>query len=87
MLGVGILLGFWLAALLHEQLVSLWLLLTYGLIVFALGTQAAIMIPWQLRATELIRQGGQVSRQPIIVVLAVLSVVYASIAGLMIMRP
>jgi hypothetical protein len=87
MLGVGALLGFWLAALLHQQLGSRWLLLTYGLIVLALGTQAAIMIPWQARATEVVSQGALVSRRPIAIVLSVLSAAYVSIAGLMLIRP
>jgi hypothetical protein len=87
MLGMGTLLGFWLAALLHEQLLSLWLFLTYGLIIFALGTQAAIMIPWQVRARELIRQGAPISRRPIMIVLSALSLAYISIASLMILRP
>jgi hypothetical protein len=87
MLGMGTLLGFWLAALLHEQLLSLWLFLTYGLIIYALGTQAAIMIPWQVRARELIRQGAPISRRPIMIVLSALSLAYISIASLMILRP
>jgi hypothetical protein len=87
MLGVGVLLGFLIGALLHEQFTSFWLLLTYGLIVLALGTQAAIMIPWQLRATEILRQGGRVLTPPIVVVLSVLSVAYVSIAALMVVRP
>jgi hypothetical protein len=87
MLGVGALLGFWLAALLQEPLGSRWLLLTYGLIVLSLGTQAAIMIPWQVRATELVPQGVPVSHQPIAIVLSVLLAAYVSIAGLMLIRP
>jgi hypothetical protein len=87
MLGVGALLGFWLAALLQEPLGSRWLLLTYGFIVLSLGTQAAIMIPWQVRATERVPQGVVVSRQPVAIVLSVLLAAYVSIAGLMLIRP
>jgi hypothetical protein len=87
MLGAGVLLGFWAAALFRVPLTSLWLLLTYVLIVLALATQAAIMIPWQLRATEILQQGSRVSTRSVVVVLSVLSVVYVAIAGLMVVRP
>lgn len=87
MLGLGVLIGFWVAVLFHESMASFWLLVTYGLIVLALGTQAAIMIPWQLRATEILRQGKRVTTRPIVAVLSTLSVAYVSIAALMVVRP
>jgi hypothetical protein len=86
LLGLGLLLGFWLATIVGVGLGSLWLLWTYGLIVVALGAQAAIMIPWQLRAEGVVRNGGQVSLRPIASVLAVFSIAYVSIVALMVLR-
>lgn len=86
-LGIGLLLGFWLASVAGVPLVTPWLIVTYALIVLALGTQAAIMVPWQLRAESIIAQGGQVSVRPIIAVLSVFCFVYVSIVGLMLVRP
>ena len=52
LLGVGALIGFGLAAVTHQPLLSSWLVATYVLIILALGTQAAIMVPWQLRSNH-----------------------------------
>jgi hypothetical protein len=86
-LGAGVLLGLWLAGVTHAGFAALWLLGTYGLIVVALGTQAAIMIPWQLRAQRASADGASVSRRPIILVLSIFSVAYVSIVSLMILKP
>lgn len=87
LLGLGVLCGFWLATVVHAPLGTRWLLATYVLIVLALGTQATIMVPWQLRADRSLAQGVGVSTRPIIVVLVIFSVAYASNLMLMLLRP
>lgn len=87
LLGIGALLGFWLAAITHVPLVSPWLIAAYALFVVALGTQAAIMVPWQLRANRSLARGESVSARPVIVVIVVLSLTYGSVLSLMLLRP
>jgi hypothetical protein len=85
-LGIGALLGFGLAGVMHVPLGSSGLIATYALIVLALGVQAAVMIPWQVRANVILTSGGSVPMRPVIVVLTVLSVGYATILSLMVLR-
>ncbi|MGA8475428.1 MAG: hypothetical protein WB681_10180 [Candidatus Cybelea sp.] len=86
-LGIGVLLGLWLVGVTHVGFAALWLLVTYGFIIVALGAQAAIMIPWQLRAQRASAEGASVSGRPIILVLSVFAVAYMSIISLMILKP
>lgn len=86
-LGIGVLLGLWLVGVTHVGFAAFWLLVTYGLIIVALGAQAAIMVPWQLRAHRASAEGGKVSGRPIILVLSVFTVAYVSIISLMILKP
>jgi hypothetical protein len=86
-LGIGLLLGFWLAQVLHVGLASLWLLVTYALVVAALATQAAIMIPWQFRAHAAATEGAALSARPIVTVVSVFTIVYIAIVSLMTLRP
>jgi hypothetical protein len=87
LLGLGILFGFGVAAVAHVPLTSSWLLISYGLIIIALGFQAAIMIPWQLRAAKVVAEGKHLSTQPIILTVSLFSVIYVSIVGLMLVKP
>ena len=87
LLGIGVLLGLWLAGLTHVGLLSLWLVITYALIVLALGAQAALMIPWQSRAQNAAAAGKSISTRPIVVVLAVFTIAYLSIILLMLLQP
>jgi uncharacterized membrane protein len=52
LLGIGILLGFWLAIAAHIPLLSGWLLTAYGLIVLGGVTQAALAVPWHVKAAS-----------------------------------
>jgi hypothetical protein len=87
LLGIGLVLGFGLAAVAHMSPATSWLIATYALIAAALGTQAAVMIPWQLRANALAASGSSVPLRPVVFVLAVLVIVYALILTLMVLRP
>jgi hypothetical protein len=86
-LGIGVLLGLWLAGALHVGFTSLWLLVTYALVFVALGTQAAIMVPWQFRAQNAAALGTAISVRPLVTVLSAFTVVYVCIVSLMILRP
>jgi hypothetical protein len=87
MLGIGALIGFGLAAATHEPLLSSWLVATYFLAVIALGTQVAIMVPWQRRSNRTLAEGGLVSTRPVVAVLLVLSVAFVGVLAMMVMRP
>ncbi len=87
LLGVGTLMGFWLAAMAGISLASPWLVATYAVVVLALGAQALIMIPWQVRADGILSQGGKVRTLPVIIVLVVLFVTYTAILSLMLLKP
>lgn len=86
-LGIGVLAGFALAVRVGMPLTALWLIITYALVVLALGAQAAIMVPWQLRVESIAAGGGTPSIAPIVTVLSVLTAVYIAIASLMVLRP
>lgn len=86
-LGVGVLAGLALAVRMGMPLTALRLLFTYGLIVLALGAQAAIMIPWQLRAQSIVARGETPSTGPILAVVSALTIAYVAIAALMLLRP
>jgi hypothetical protein len=51
-LGVGVLLGFGVAAAMHIPLLTGWLLIAYGLIILGGVTQALIAVPWHLQAAS-----------------------------------
>ena len=87
LIGIGMLLGSWLATVAGFSLGSEWLLWTYALIVVALGAQAAIMIPWQIRAQAAVRDGGQLSVQPVVAAVGLFSLVYVALVALMTLRP
>jgi hypothetical protein len=87
LLGIGVLVGFGLAVMLHVPLGSTWLVVTYVFIVVALGIQGGVMIPWQVRAGRNLATGALPALGSVRLVLATLSVVYTAIIGLMIVRP
>jgi hypothetical protein len=87
LLGIGILLGLSLAFEMHVPFASPWLVATYALIVLALGTQAAFMIPWQRQAERIAVQGAYVATRSIIIVLWVFTIVYVLIVALMFVHP
>lgn len=87
LVGSGILAGFALALRLGFPLTGLWLLVTYALVVAALGVQAAVMVPWQLRAESALATGRALPRGSVALVLSVLTIVYIAIAALMLLRP
>ena len=85
--GLGVLAGFALAMLMGMPLTAGWLVVTYALIVVALATQGALMIPWQARAEAAIASGAAFTTRPIVATIWVFSVSYAAILTLMIWRP
>lgn len=87
LLAVGILLGFALAATSGIPLNSRWLILAYALIVVALGVQAGITIPWQLRSNRTLQAGQLPSTSPLVFVLTMLSLLYTAILWLMVSQP
>jgi hypothetical protein len=87
LLGLGVLAGFALAGVMRMPLTALWLVVTYALIIVALGAQASIMVPWQLRAERIAGNGGALPTAPIVAILSVLTVAYICIAALMLLRP
>jgi hypothetical protein len=87
LLGVGVLVGFGLAVMLHVPLGSTWLVVTYVFIVVAMGIQGGVMVPWQIRAGRNLATGTLPALGSVRLVLATLSVVYTAIIGLMIVRP
>jgi len=87
MLGLGVILGFGVAAALHLPLTSLWLYITYALMVAALAVQAGIMAPWQARNNRTLSQGVVPSTGPVVFVLVALSAIYTAIIALMVFRP
>lgn len=86
-LGVGVLLGFGLAAVAHVSFGSLWLVITYALVLVAIGVQASIMVPWQLRANAILAGGGAISTRPVAIVVTVFCIAYAGTLSLMLLRP
>ncbi len=87
LLGAGLLAGIALAVVSGFSLTSAWLLTVYGLILGTLAIQAAIMVPWQLRAERVVESGAQLSTRPIVLVVVTFSVAYLTIATLMFARP
>jgi len=87
MLGLGVILGFGVAATLHVPLTSRWLYVTYALMVAAIGVQAGIMAPWQVRNNRALLQGVIPSTGPVVFVLVSLSAIYTAIVALMVFRP
>lgn len=87
LLGLGALIGFGVAAGAQIPLMTHWLLLTYAIIVLAMGGQAGLMIPWQLRIEPTLARGERVATHPIGLAIAVLSVAYACIVALMLLKP
>jgi hypothetical protein len=56
LLGVGVVLGFVVAAASGISPLAPWLVLTYAAIAFALALQAAVGVPWHLRTLRAVRQ-------------------------------
>jgi hypothetical protein len=86
-LGLGLLVGLWLALAAHISLTSSWLLMAYALIVLAMTAQAGIMIPWQRRAQRAVEAGALVSTRGIVTVVVVFTVAYVGLILLMLVRP
>jgi hypothetical protein len=87
LLGLGVLAGFALALKMGTSLTAGWLLVTYALIVVAVGAQAALMVPWQARAQAAIANGAALSTRPIAVTVVAFSLAYIGILTLMLWRP
>lgn len=87
LLALGVLLGFGLAAIFHISLLSTWLVITYVLVVAALGIMGGVMVPWQIRSDRSLAAGVLPPLLPVRVVLTSLAVIYTAIIGLMIARP
>lgn len=87
LLGLGVLAGFALAIMMGMPLTAGWLVATYALIVVALGVQAALMVPWQVRAQATVASGAPLSTRPVVATLVVFSVAYVVILTLMLWRP
>lgn len=86
-LGAGVLLGFALAGVMHVPFGSRWLIITYGLIVLALGVQAAVSIPWMRRSERIAASGTLPSMAPIRFIIVLMSFVYTALLIVMIARP
>lgn len=86
-LALGVLLGFGLAAMFHVSLLSTWLLITYALVVAALGIMGGVMLPWQIRSDRILAAGVIPPLMPVRIVVTSLAVIYTAIIGLMIARP
>ncbi|HVR47301.1 MAG TPA: hypothetical protein VMT95_11800 [Candidatus Binatia bacterium] len=87
LLGLGVLVGFALALKMGTPLIAGWLVITYALIVVALGAQAALMVPWQVRAEATIASGAPLSTRPIVATVWIFSIAYVGILTLMLWRP
>ncbi len=87
LLGLGVLAGFALALKMGTPLTAGWLVVTYVLIVLALGAQAALMIPWQARAEATISSGAPLSTRSIVATVWIFSLAYVAILTLMLWRP
>ncbi len=87
LLGLGLLVGFALALKMGTPLTAGWLVITYALIVIALGGQAALMVPWQARAEAAIASGVPLSTRPIVGTVWIFSIAYVGILTLMLWRP
>jgi hypothetical protein len=87
LLGLGVLAGFALALKMGTPLAAGWLVITYALIVVALGAQAALMVPWQVRAEAAIASGAPLTARPIVATVWIFSLAYVGILTLMLWRP
>ncbi len=87
LLALGVLIGFFLAVNSRVPLSSGWLIATYVLVAIAIGIQAVVMIPWQLRSSRALESGALPSMTPVVFVLVMLSGLYTSILWLMVSRP
>jgi hypothetical protein len=86
-LGLGILAGFALALVMGMPLAAAWLVGTYALIVLVLGVQAAVMVPWQIRASAALERGEKISTRAVAIVLSIACFAYVAIISLMVIRP
>lgn len=86
LLGLGVLLGFATAGASGISLLSPWLVATYTLILIVIGGQAALMVPFNVRARRL-ANGETVSTAPIALAISLLTVGYICIPALMFVRP
>lgn len=87
MLGLGVLLGFGVAAAMHVPLASGWLVATYVLIVLALAVQVAVAIPWEVRSSAALARGEMPSFGPVRVAAIGLAAIYTAIVVMMVARP
>ncbi|HEY6326642.1 MAG TPA: hypothetical protein VIW73_09060 [Candidatus Cybelea sp.] len=87
LLGLGVLAGFALALEMGTPLTAGWLVITYALIVVALGAQAVLMVPWQVRAETSIASGAPLTTRPIVATVWIFSFAYVAILTLMLWRP
>jgi uncharacterized membrane protein len=86
LLGLGVLAGFATAGAAGISLLSPWLIATYALIIIVVGGQAALMVPFNLRARRL-TNGETVSTLPIALAILLLTLGYICIPALMFVRP
>ena len=86
LLGLGVLVGFATAGSARISLLSPWLIATYALIVIVVGGQAALMVPFNLRARRL-ANGETVPTLPIALAISLLALGYICIPALMFVRP
>lgn len=83
----GVLFGFAVANAMGLSLASRWIIITYILIVVAIGVQLGIMLPWQLRSNRTLPQGAVQSNVPVITASVLLCLSYCLIVGVMLFRP
>ena len=87
LLALGVAAGIYLAAASGVPLTSIWLIATYVLVTLAIGVQAAVMIPWQLRSNSVLEEGRLPSMTPMTLVLVMQSLLYTGILWMMSSRP
>jgi len=64
LLGIGVLLGFWVMKIMGFQVASPWLIIAYIVVALALVIQFAVAIPWQIRALRAISSGNASTSMP-----------------------
>ena len=87
MIGLGVVVGIFLATQIGISLATSWLLVAYVFIAIGMLAQAGIMIPWQLAAASAARAGERVSTARITTAIALFTVAYLGIMLAMVARP
>jgi hypothetical protein len=87
LLGMGVIVGFGLAGVMHAPLLSRWLIIAYVLVALALGTQAGVTIPWQLRSSRAVEAGEIPAMGPIRFAVVWMSLIYTALLIVMLVRP